>query len=115
MNEFINLIFSGRDAAHRLHLSTRSFAMHLALQKLYEELPDIADRFAETYMGTSDLNVSKHIVSLDESNPISMVEDFLSKVIDSRYILENKPELEAIHDDLVELIKSTLYKLKRLS
>lgn len=115
MNELINLIFAARDAAHRAHLTTRSFAKHLALQKLYEDLPDIADRFAEAYQGSSDLNLIKSYVDIVEDDPISMVEDFLGQVNDLRHVLEDRTDLEAIHDDLVELIQSTLYKLKKLS
>ena len=51
MDNIITTLFAARDAAHLLHLRTRSFAAHLALGDLYDALVDLADTLAEGYQG----------------------------------------------------------------
>lgn len=51
MESIISTLFAARDAAHVLHLRTRSFAAHLALGDLYDALVDLADTLAEGYQG----------------------------------------------------------------
>lgn len=51
MENLIAQLFAARDLAHRLHLRTRSFAQHIALNDLYEGLLDSADTVAELIQG----------------------------------------------------------------
>lgn len=44
-------LFSFQNSAHSLHLDTRSYAEHKALQKLYEGIDDIKDSILEILMG----------------------------------------------------------------
>lgn len=44
-------LFSLSDAAHKLHLDTKSYAEHKALGKLYEGLVDFRDEISEKLMG----------------------------------------------------------------
>lgn len=44
-------LFSLSDAAHKLHLDTKSYAEHKALGKLYEGLIDFRDEISEKLMG----------------------------------------------------------------
>jgi len=54
-NEFVGLLFLGRDVAHSVHLNTRSFAKHSALNGFYDGVVGLADTFAETYQGRHGL------------------------------------------------------------
>ena len=54
-NEFIGLLFLGRDVAHSVHLNTRSFSKHMALNIFYERIVGAADDFAEAYQGRHGL------------------------------------------------------------
>lgn len=47
-------LFYMSDAAHKLHLDTKSFAQHKALGKLYEGLIDFRDDISEKLMGYMD-------------------------------------------------------------
>ena len=47
---FSGLLF-GAVYAHMLHLSTRSYAEHKALDELYTELPGLVDSLVESYQG----------------------------------------------------------------
>ena len=38
--EFIGMMFLARDVTHSVHLNTRSYAKHKALQKFYENIID---------------------------------------------------------------------------
>jgi len=48
---FIACLFAARDKAHTLHLATKLFSKHVALNELYDLLLDFADRMTETYQG----------------------------------------------------------------
>jgi len=53
--DFVGMLFLARDVAHSVHLNTRSYAKHKALQKFYENVIDVADDFAEAYQGRHGL------------------------------------------------------------
>lgn len=47
----VSALFSARDKAHQLHLRTKSFSEHVALNELYDGLLDLADQIAEVVQG----------------------------------------------------------------
>ena len=53
--DFVGLLFLARDVAHSVHLNTRSYSKHKALQKFYDTIIDAADDFAEAYQGRNGL------------------------------------------------------------
>lgn len=57
-NEFVGLLFLGRDVAHSVHLNTRSYSKHVALNIFYDRIVGAADDFAETYQGRYGLMLS---------------------------------------------------------
>ena len=46
-SDFVGILFLARDVTHSVHLNTRSYSKHKALQKFYENIIDLADSFAE--------------------------------------------------------------------
>ena len=46
-DKFLGMLFLARDVAHSAHLNTRSYAKHQALGGFYDEIIDLADKFAE--------------------------------------------------------------------
>jgi hypothetical protein len=48
---FISCLFAARDKAHELHLGTKFYTKHVALNELYELLLEFADQLAETFQG----------------------------------------------------------------
>ena len=48
---FISCIFAARDKAHKLHLGTKSYAHHMALNELYVLLAEYGDKMTETWQG----------------------------------------------------------------
>ena len=49
--DFVGTLFLARDVAHSVHLNTRSYAKHVALNEFYDSIVDLADKFAEAYQG----------------------------------------------------------------
>jgi hypothetical protein len=116
--EFIGCMFLARDVAHSVHLNTRSFAKHMALNSFYDEIIDLADKFAEAYQGRHGLigPISLHSAR-KTSNIVEFLEDSLKEIENERYKVCDKDEtaLQNIIDEIVGLYLSTLYKLKFLA
>jgi hypothetical protein len=49
--EFVGLLFLARDVTHSVHLNTRSYSKHKALNIFYDRIIGVADDFAEAYQG----------------------------------------------------------------
>jgi len=116
--EFIGMFFLARDVAHSVHLNTRSFAKHSALQEFYEGIIPLADGLAEAYQGRYGLigPISLHSAK-KTTNIVEFLEDQLKELEDMRYEVVDKKDtaLQNLIDGIVELYLSTLYKLKFLS
>ena len=117
-NEFVGLLFLGRDVAHSVHLNTRSYAKHMALNSFYDEIVGLADSFAETYNGRYGLLGQISIPSVKKtSNITEFLQGQLDEIEKVRYTVckESETALQNIIDEIVALYLSTLYKLKFLA
>jgi hypothetical protein len=116
--DFVGLFFLARDVTHSVHLNTRSYAKHKALQKFYEGIIDLADSFAEAYQGRHGLIGPVSLMSAKKtSNIIEFLEDQLAEIEANRYSVCEKTDtpLQNLIDGIVELYLSTLYKLRFLA
>ena len=116
--DFVGTLFLARDVAHSVHLNTRSFAKHSALNTFYDEIIDLADGFAEAYQGRHGLIGPISLMSAKKTaNIIEFLESSLEDVERMRYEFIDKADtpLQNLVDGIVELYLSTLYKLKFLS
>ena len=116
--DFVGALFLARDVAHSVHLNTRSFAKHSALNTFYDEVVDLADKFAEAYQGRHGLIGPISLMSAKKNgNIIEFLEESLSEIEDMRYKVCDKSDtaIQNIIDDIVGLYLSTLYKLKFLA
>ena len=116
--KFIGNLFLARDVAHSVHLNTRSYAKHKALQEFYEGIVPLADDLAEAYQGRYGLIGPISLQSARKTgNIVEFLEDQLDEIESTRYDVVDKKDT-AIHniiDEIVGLYLSTLYKLKFLS
>ncbi len=116
--DFIGTLFLARDVAHSTHLNTRSFAKHSALNTFYDEVIELADKFAEAYQGKYGLIGPISLMSAKKTNNII---EFLESQVDElekmRYKVVDKEctPLQNIIDEIFGLYYSTLYKLKFLA
>lgn len=116
--DFVGTLFLARDVAHSVHLNTRSFSKHSALNSFYDEVVDLADKFAEAYQGRHGLIGPISLMSAKKTtNIIEFLEDSLVDIEKMRYDVVEKTDtaLQNIIDEIVGLYLSTLYKLKILA
>jgi DNA-binding ferritin-like protein len=116
--KFIGTLFLARDVTHSVHLNTRSYAKHKALQKFYENIIDHADAFAEAYQGRYGLIGPISLQSAKKTtNIIEFLEDQLKQIEADRYKVCDKEDtpLQQLIDNVIELYLTTLYKLRFLA
>ena len=116
--DFMGVLFLARDVAHSVHLNTRSFSKHMALNTFYDTLIDHADAFAEAYQGRHGLIGPVTLHSAKKTgNIIEFLEVSLAEVEEMRYKVAKKEDssLQQLIDNIVELYLTTLYKLKFLA
>lgn len=101
----------------RKHLRTAKYSKHMALNDFYEDMPEKVDALIEAWMGVNGRKIKSYdnILQSKNMNTLAYLKE-LRKVVKQGYALMNgEAELEAKLDDIVELIDSTLYKVKELS
>ena len=116
--DFVGHLFLARDVAHSVHLNTRSYAKHKALQEFYEGIVGLADDFAEAYQGRHGLIGPITLQTAKKNgNIIEFLQDSLDDVEANRYKVceEKDTAIQNIIDEIVGLYLSTLYKLKFLA
>ena len=116
--DFVGTLFLARDVAHSVHLNTRSFAKHSALQEFYDDVVELADKFAEAYQGRHGLIGPISLMSAKKTtNIVEFLEDSLADIEKMRFEVCEKTDtpLQNIIDEIVGLYLSTLYKLKFLA
>ena len=117
-NDFVGMMFLARDVTHSVHLNTRSYAKHKALQKFYENIIDLADGFAEAYQGRHGLIGPISLMSAKKTgNVVEFLQDQLDEIEAGRYDVCKKDDtpLQNLIDGIIELYLSTLYKLRFLA
>jgi iron-sulfur cluster repair protein YtfE (RIC family) len=115
---FIGQLFLARDVTHSVHLNTRSYSKHQALGSFYDEIIDLADKFAEAYQGKYGLIGPIALQSAKKTNNVvEFLEDQVKEIENTRYKVVDKEctPLQNIIDEILALYYSTLYKLKFLA
>jgi len=116
--DFVGMLFLARDVAHSVHLNTRSFSKHMALNIFYDRIVGAADDFAEAYQGRHGLMGPISLMSAKKtSNIIEFLENSLKQIEDCRYDVVDKSDmsLQQLIDNIIEIYLRTLYKLRFLA
>ncbi len=114
--KFISTLFHSREQAHILHLQTDSYAQHKALNKYYESIVDLADKYVETYQGKYGI-VKGYTASNFVEGPkatIPYFKDLEKKISGMKDQLPKDLDLENNYADVLDLIHSTNYLLNYL-
>lgn len=104
-------------ATWRKHLRSAKYGKHMALDEFYKEMPEKVDDLIEAYMGAygKKIGAFQNILSSSNMNTLKYLQE-LKRVCKEGYdLLDDNEELEGLMDDIVNLINSTLYKVKELS
>lgn len=116
--DFVGLLFLARDVTHSVHLNTRSYSKHVALNIFYDRIIGAADDFAEAYQGRHGLMgpITLHSAT-KTSNIIEFLEDSLKQIENARYEVVDKTDmsLQQLIDNIIEIYLRTLYKLRFLA
>lgn len=115
VGKFIGLLLSSREQAHVFHLTTSSYSTHKAMQKYYEDIVELIDSYAESYMGKSKkrlIGLSPYINRTILTDP-RMVRPYFAKLIRTlRDIkLPRDSTLNNIREEIDELLVKTIYML----
>lgn len=117
-SQLVGHLFLSRDVAHSVHLNTRSFSKHMALNTFYDEIIDLADKFAEAYQGRHGLIGPIAVPAAKKTaNIVEFLQAAMTEIEDARYKVCEKTDtpIQNIIDEIVGLYLSTLYKLKFLA
>lgn len=117
IDELASRCFATRDAAHREHWATSSYAAHKTLAKFYTAMPDALDTLIECYQGQYEL-VGMFAVELKEQS-----EDIIKRMRDDvdwmqsvrSEITNDDPTLLNLLDNIVAIYQQTIYRLTNLS
>ena len=112
-NRYVGLLMNSRTQAHAFHLTTSSFAEHKALQAYYEGIIPLLDSWAEAYMGKygrlKRVSLNKRFMK-DPTKAKAYFKSLLMRVRAIR-LPRGDTYLKDIQDEIVALIRSTLYML----
>ena len=115
--KYVALLFLGRDIAHRVHLKTRSFSEHMALNDFYNDIVESADEFAEAYQGCYDELLNIPLLTNDyKGNIVDVLEAQKKWIEDNREAIvpRTNTALHNIIDEAVGIYDKALYKLRFL-
>ena len=112
MQDFVSVLFQSRTQAHTWHLATTVYSEHKALQKYYEELPDLVDAIIEQYQGAYQVIVEYPNMyeppKADALQEVTSIRDF---IVANRSVVGPYTSLQNEVDALLSLVESTMYKL----
>jgi hypothetical protein len=118
VGQFVSTLFASRTQAHIYHLQTPSFAAHMALQGYYDGIIDLVDGFVESYQGKYGIVTGYGNIALQEYQSceamIMYFKTLCMFIEKSREMIVPDSYLQNQIDTIVELIKSTIYKLRFL-
>lgn len=113
---FVSVLMSSATQAHVFHLHTPSYAQHKALEDYYTGIVPLVDTYVESYQGTYGRLV-KPVRSFPILNDPRKALVYFQKLYSSinKMKLPKDEHLRNIQYSIVELVTSTIYKLKNLS
>jgi len=113
--EFVGVLLHSATATHFLHLQTASFAGHKALGHYYENIVDLADKYAEAYQGHHGIiPLADYPEGFKvQTDAAKYANSLLTFVKGIRKDLPKDTDLQNIIDEIVGEIAALLYKLER--
>ena len=112
-SRYVGALLNSREQAHAFHLMTNSFAQHKALQSYYEGIVPLLDTWAEAYMGKygrlKRITTNKRFLR-DPKKARQYFRSLLGRIRALR-LPKGDAYLKNIQDEIVALIRSTMYML----
>lgn len=116
--KLVSYLLHSATQVHVFHLQTKSYAEHVALNTYYDEIVDLTDGLIESYQGQYDILEGYENYELNdyESNAetVKYFKALMKTVQTLRKSVQDDSHLQNEIDNIVNLITSTLYKLRFL-
>lgn len=119
MKKVIMKLLHSSTNAHILHLQSRKYSEHVALGEYYQGIVGHVDKLVETLQGLSGDIITKYPLENDGFKEgmntldyIVGIREFFTK---NRKSFPRNSEIQNILDEIMELLNTTVYKLKFLN
>jgi hypothetical protein len=116
-DEMVSKILHSRTQAHVFHLQTKSYAEHIALNGYYDGIIPLVDGIIESYQGKYGIvgkYTSYDIENYENNSQVVKYFQGLEKDVESLRDSVKDSYLQNQIDTIIELLNSTIYKLKFL-
>lgn len=116
VSQYISTLFASRTQAHIFHLQTNSYAQHKALGKYYESIIGATDALVELIQGRYGIvrGFTSPVSFKEDDGTVSYFEALLKYVDLNRANLPQDGNIQNQVEIIIDLVNSTLYKLKFL-
>ncbi len=112
IGEFFLKLLHASTNGHLLHLQTKSYAKHKALQSYYEKLPDAVDTIIEQYQGAYQVIVEyPNMYEPPKADPLQEVTAIRDFIVANRAVVGDYTSLQNEVDALLSIVEATMYKL----
>lgn len=99
-----------------MHWKTKSFAKHIALGDLYENLQELTDKIAEMYMGAyGQKDVPESTWEFNKETELAFVSDLMTQLAVMHDHLPKDGWLINAFEELQGMVAQTKYKIENLS
>lgn len=113
---FFMTLLHAATTAHILHLQSRSYAQHKALDEFYKELPGMVDELIEVYQGEYGIVTGYPVQSIKvATDPLDFMNELDDFIENNRGGVSDETNIQNLIDEIAALVDSTTYKLKFLS
>ena len=113
INEFLGTLLQSVTDAHTMHLATKKFSIHKALNEYYDDAPDAVDELIEAMQGV-DGEIELKPLTIPTDDPIKYFEELRELAVSGKSEFIDDDEIASDCDNIISLIDQTLYKLKEL-
>ena len=113
VNEFLGTLLQSVTDAHTMHLATKKFSTHKALNDYYDDAPDVVDELIESMQGI-DGEIELKSLTIPTDDPIKYFEELRELAVSGKSEFIDDDEIASNCDNVISLIDQTLYKLKEL-
>lgn len=113
VNEFLGTLLQSVTDAHTMHLATKKFSTHKALNDYYDDASDAVDELIEAMQGI-DGEIELKSLTIPTDDPIKYFEELRELAVSGKSEFIDDDEIASDCDNVISLIDQTLYKLKEL-
>lgn len=113
VNEFLGTLLQSITDAHTMHLATKKFSVHKALNEYYDDAPDAVDALIEAWQGVHGVE-NLDALDIPTDDPITYFTELKELADAGRDEFIDDDEIKSECDNVISLIDQTLYKLKEL-